>query len=125
MSPPARRTHLDPPQRDRRRVGLVPERECAVEVTVALIGGKWKPILLFHLLDGLQRYSQLQRLVPAASDRMLTRSLRELEADGLVSRTIHAEVPPRVEYALTDDGRSLVPILQAMSEWGSKRGSVR
>ena len=103
----------------------VRESECAVEVTVALIGGKWKPILLFHLLDGLKRYSELQRLVPAASDRMLTRSLRELEADGLVSRTIHAEVPPRVEYALTDDGRSLVPILQAMSEWGGQRRTTR
>ena len=97
------------------------ESDCAVEVTVALIGGKWKPILLFHLLDGPQRYSQLQRLVPKASDRMLTRSLRELETDGLVCRTIFAEVPPRVEYDLTPQGRSLVPILEAMSTWGTAR----
>lgn len=95
------------------------EKHCAVETTIAVIGGKWKPILLFHLLDGALRYSALQRRVPRATDRMLTRSLRELEADGLVSRTIHAEVPVRVEYALTDRGRSLVPILQAMSDWGS------
>ena len=101
------------------------ESDCAVEVTVALIGGKWKPILLFHLLEGPRRYSQLQRLVPRASDRMLTRSLRELEDDGLVRRTVFAEVPPRVEYGLTSHGRSLVPILEAMSEWGTARLRVR
>ncbi len=100
------------------------ESDCAVEVTVALIGGKWKPILLFHLLDGPLRYSQLQRLVPKASDRMLTRSLRELETDGLVRRTVLAEVPPRVEYDLTSNGRSLVPILEAMSAWGKARANI-
>lgn len=98
------------------------EKRCAVEATIAVIGGKWKPILLFHMLDGSLRYSELQRRVPRATDRMLTRSLRELEADGLVSRTVHAEVPVRVEYALTGRGRSLVPILQAMSDWGEGRG---
>lgn len=97
------------------------ERDCAVEATVAVIGGKWKPILVFHLLGTPRRYSELARLVPRASERMLTRSLRELEADGLVSRTVFAEVPTRVEYALTADGRTLVPILQAMSDWGSHR----
>jgi DNA-binding HxlR family transcriptional regulator len=97
------------------------EKRCAVEATIAVIGGKWKPILLFHMLDGALRYSELQRRVPRATDRMLTRSLRELEADGLVSRTVYAEVPVRVEYALTPRGRSLVPILQAMSDWGDDR----
>ncbi|MCL3880726.1 helix-turn-helix domain-containing protein [Marivita sp. GX14005] len=100
----------------------VQESDCAVESTVAVIGGKWKPILLFHLLAGPRRYSDLARLVPGASDRMLTRSLRELEADGLVRREVFAEVPARVEYSLTRDGRTLVPVLQAMSDWGSKRG---
>lgn len=101
------------------------ERDCAVEATVAVIGGKWKPILLFHLLGKPQRYSELARLVPCASERMLTRSMRELEADGLVSRTVFAEVPTRVEYTLTADGRTLVPILQAMSDWGARRGVGR
>jgi len=95
------------------------EKTCAVEVAIAIIGGKWKPILLFHLLSGPHRYSALQRLVPRATDRMLTRSLRELEQDQLVSRVVYAEVPARVEYELTNRGRSLVPILQAMSDWGS------
>ena len=98
------------------------EKRCAVEATISVIGGKWKPILLFHMLGGSLRYSELQRRVPRATDRMLTRSLRELEADGLVSRTVHPEVPVRVEYALTPRGRSLVPILQAMSDWGEGRG---
>lgn len=106
-------------------IRVPPEERCAVEVTVALIGGKWKPILLFHMLGGARRYSELARLVPRASERMLTRSLRELEADGLIERTVFAEVPPRVEYALTADGRSLVPILQTMSEWGARRGGHR
>ncbi len=105
--------------------GFNTERDCAVEATVAVIGGKWKPILLFHLLGKPQRYSELARLVPCASERMLTRSLRELEADGLVSRTVFAEVPTRVEYTLTADGRTLVPILQAMSDWGARRGVGR
>lgn len=95
--------------------------KCPVETTVGLIGGKWKPVLLFNLMTGAKRYSELQRLVPAASDRMLTRSLRELEADKLVRREVFAEVPVRVEYTLTNDGKTLFPILEAMSVWGSNR----
>lgn len=97
------------------------DANCPVETTVALIGGKWKPVLLFHLMSGAKRYSELQRLVPDASDRMLTRSLRELEADNLVLREVFAEVPARVEYTLTADGKTLFPILEAMSTWGSSR----
>jgi DNA-binding HxlR family transcriptional regulator len=97
------------------------KHDCVVEATVAVIGGKWKPSLLFHLLSGDKRFSQLQRLIPKASDRMLTRSLRELEADELIRRTVFAEVPVRVEYALTKEGRTLVPILNAMSDWGQQR----
>jgi DNA-binding HxlR family transcriptional regulator len=102
----------------------VSETECAVETTVAVVGGKWKPILLFHLLSGAKRYSQLQRLVPQTSDRMLTRTLRELEDDKLIDRTVFAEVPARVEYTLTPDGRSLIPVLNAMSDWGSSRSKA-
>ncbi len=77
--------------------------------------------MLFHLLSGAKRYSELQRLLPGTSDRMLTRSLRELEADRLIRREIFPEVPVRVEYSLSEDGRSLIPVLDAMSEWGQKR----
>ena len=99
----------------------ISEKDCAVESTVAVIGGKWKPILLFHMLSGAKRFSELQRLVPQASDRMLTRSLRELEQDRLVTRQVFAEVPVRVEYSLSPDGETLIPILNAMSDWGRQR----
>lgn len=95
---------------------------CAVEVTVAMIGGKWKPIILFHLFQGgVLRFSELRRKLPKVSERILARQLRELEADRLVRRTVHPQVPPKVEYELTGDGHSLVPILQAMSDWGYAR----
>jgi DNA-binding HxlR family transcriptional regulator len=97
------------------------EADCAVESTVAAIGGKWKPILLFHLVSGAKRFSELKKLLPQASDRMLTRSLRELENDKLLTRKVFAEVPARVEYALSEDGKSLIPVLNAMSEWGASR----
>jgi DNA-binding HxlR family transcriptional regulator len=98
------------------------EQRCAVEVTVSLIGGKWKPIILFHIYTGsLVRFSEIKRKLPQVSDRMLTKQLKELESDGLIIRDVRSSFPLRVEYSLTDDGRSLVPILQAMSEWGDRR----
>ncbi|MGZ2257101.1 winged helix-turn-helix transcriptional regulator [Roseobacter sp. A03A-229] len=95
--------------------------DCPVEVAVAMIGGKWKPVLLFHVMMGAKRYSELKKLVPRASDRMLTRSLRELEEDGLVNGDIFPEMPVRVEYSLTTDGKTLYPILAEMSRWGTNR----
>ncbi len=93
----------------------------AVASTVAIIGGKWKPILLYHLVTGSKRFSELKKLMPGASDRMLTRSLRELEENGIILRNVFAEVPVRVEYSLTNDGFSLIPVLNALSEWGQAR----
>ncbi|MDF1800632.1 MAG: helix-turn-helix domain-containing protein [Planctomycetota bacterium] len=92
---------------------------CDVEATLSVIGGRWKPILVCHLLQGRKRFGELRRLTPNATERMITLQLRELEADGVLSRTVFAEVPPRVEYALTDFGRSLDPILAQMQAWGS------
>lgn len=101
---------------------MLTEDHCAVEVTVNLIGGKWKPIILFHIFTcEMIRFSELKRKVPQVSDRMMTRQLKELEADGLVIRNVRSTFPLKVEYTLTHDGRSLVPILQAMSDWGEKR----
>ena len=96
----------------------VRNRGCPVAATVAVIGGKWKPLILFHLDAGRRRFSDLQRMMPNVSDRMLIRSLKELERDGIILRTVHAEVPVRVEYDLTDRGRSLGGVLQAMCDWG-------
>ncbi|SDR83310.1 DNA-binding transcriptional regulator, HxlR family [Brevibacterium siliguriense] len=91
---------------------------CPVEVAVSAVGGTWKLTVIKHLLEGTRRFNELGRLVPLANTKTLTRQLRELEEDGLVLRTVHPEVPPRVEYSLTDLGRSLQPIVEAMNEWG-------
>lgn len=92
---------------------------CAVEATLSVIGGVWKPVILFHLLGGTLRFNAICRLTPSATPRMLTLQLREPEADGIVRRTVFPEVPPRVEYALTDLGRTLEPVLVSMREWGA------
>lgn len=91
---------------------------CAVEVTLSVIGGVWKPVILFHLLEGTLRFNELCRRTPSATPRMMTLQLRELEADGIIHRQIYAEVPPRVEYSLTEMGHSLEPILLTMRDWG-------
>lgn len=91
---------------------------CAVEATLSVIGGIWKPVLLFHLLKGKLRFNALCRLVPNATQRMVTLQLRELEADGIVRRTVYPEVPPKVEYELTPLGLSLEPVLLGMRSWG-------
>ena len=96
---------------------------CAVEATLSVIGGIWKPVLLFHLLDGKLRFNALCRLTPSATARMITLQLRELEADGVVKRTVYPEVPPKVEYDLTDLGRLLAPVLLSMRDWGEQLGA--
>ena len=95
-----------------------PYATCPVEVTLGLIDGKWKGVVLFHLGDGTLRFNELRRRVRGATQRVLTRQLRELEADGLVIRTIYAEVPPRVEYRLSAKGETLRPIIAALKAWG-------
>ena len=96
------------------------EFNCPVKLTAEIIGGKWKPLILFYLEDKTRRFSELQRLIPISTKKMLTKHLRELERDGIVHRNIFAEVPPRVEYSLTRHGQSLRPILVLMSNWGKK-----
>jgi DNA-binding HxlR family transcriptional regulator len=95
---------------------------CPVVTTVNAIGGKWKPIILYHLTSGPKRFNELRRLIPDITQRMLTMQLRALEADGIVSRTVHAEVPPRVDYALTEKGWTLDPVFEAMIAWGERYG---
>lgn len=91
---------------------------CPIDALLSLIGGKYKPVILYNLLKGSHRYSELQRLVPRATPKVLTQQLRELERDGLISRTVYPVVPPRTDYAVTDFGRTLQPILEDMHLWG-------
>lgn len=93
---------------------------CDVEATLCVIGGRWKPILVCRLLSGRKRFGELCRLAPNATERMITLQLRELEADGVIKRHVYAEVPPRVEYEVTEFGRSLEPIISSMQAWGSE-----
>lgn len=94
------------------------DTDCPVRLTTEVIGGKWKPLILFYLERGTHRFNQLQKLIPHATKKMLTKHLRELERDDIVHRKVYAQVPPRVEYSLTRHGRSLRPLLRAMSAWG-------
>ncbi len=99
--------------------------ECPVTETLKFIGGKWKPIILFSLMDGAMRSGELARQIPQASGKMLTQQLRELEKDGIIKRTIYKQVPPKVEYALAARGESLRPVLRAMCKWGEANQSSR
>lgn len=93
-------------------------KECGVEAALGLIDGKWKGVILFHLMSGRMRFNALARKLGAVTQRMLTKQLRELEADGLIVRTVYAEVPPRVEYSLSTKGKSLEPVICALKAWG-------
>lgn len=93
---------------------------CPVEAALHVIGNKWKGVILFHLLSGLKRFNELKRLIPDVSQRVLTLQLRELEKDNVINRKVYAEVPPKVEYSLSELGLSLEPILIALREWGEK-----
>lgn len=92
---------------------------CYFEMTLDIMGGKWKPIILYYInLNEVARHSELKRFIPNINERMLTRQLRELEEDSLIKRKVYPVVPPKVEYTLTEHGKSLVPILKDLIEWG-------
>ncbi|WP_338156611.1 winged helix-turn-helix transcriptional regulator [Burkholderia stabilis] len=91
---------------------------CSVAATVDVAGGKWKPLVVHYLMSGTKRFGELRCLIGTVTQRSLTLQLRELESDGIVTRAVFAEVPPRVEYTLTEFGRTLAPVLEAMKQWG-------
>ena len=91
-----------------------------VQTTLKVLGGKWKILILWHLKEEVRRFSELKRLMPEISEKMLIQQLRELEKDGLVGRVVYSEVPPKVEYSFTDYGRSLIPALTALCDWGEE-----
>ncbi|MCP4139805.1 MAG: helix-turn-helix transcriptional regulator [Chloroflexi bacterium] len=91
---------------------------CPVTATISVIGGKWKSIILWILYQETRRFGELSRMIPKITRKMLTQQLRELEKDGIVHREVYPVVPPKVEYSLTEHGRTLTPILKAMQDWG-------
>ena len=105
--------------------GESPTFHCPVEATLDVIGGKWKVVILFWLKDRTLRFGELRRKIPDMSERMLTQQLRELEQHGIVRREVYPEVPLKVEYSLTDYGRTLRPITDLMCEWGKRHIAVR
>ena len=92
--------------------------QCPVEATLGLIGGKWKVLILWHLIDHTLRFHELQKRIPQATPKMLPQQLRDLERDGMIIRTVYPVVPPRVEYTMSSLGNSLVPLLTSMCDWG-------
>jgi len=99
--------------------------QCPIMRTLEVIGGKWKPIILHYLIDEPRRAGELQRLVPQASAKVITQQLRELERDGIITRSIRSQIPPRVDYALSDRGRTLLPVLESMCAWGAAHATER
>jgi len=93
--------------------------ECPVRAAIDKIGGKWKPLILYALLSGTKRFSELQKLIPEATQKMLTQQLRELERDRIITRKVYPTVPPRVEYFFASGGKSLQPAFKALCEWAS------
>lgn len=92
---------------------------CPVVATLNIVGGKYKALILWHLVGGTLRFGELRKLIPQTTQKMLTQQLRELEADNIITRTVYPVVPPKVEYTLTDLGKSLIPVLNAMRDWGT------
>jgi DNA-binding HxlR family transcriptional regulator len=95
--------------------------KCPAEITLEVIGGRWKVLILYQLFQGVKRFSQLQRELDGITQKMLTQQLREMERDGIVQRTVYPQVPPKVEYRLTPRGETLRPVVNAMCKWGLRQ----
>ena len=96
---------------------------CAMDVAATFVGGKWKTIVLWYLKNGKKRFTELKAMIPAITDKMLSLQLRSLESDGFVSRQVYPEIPTRVEYELTEEGKTLIPLLDAMADWGINKAN--
>ncbi|MES5397486.1 helix-turn-helix domain-containing protein [Bacillus amyloliquefaciens] len=101
------------------------EYRCSIELTLKLIGGKWKVLILWYLDEKNMRFGELKRALPQITQKMLTKQLRELEEDGIVNRSVHHQIPPKVEYSLSEIGKSLLPILSTLSDWGAFYAEIR
>lgn len=93
--------------------------KCSIALALSIIGGKWKPLILWHLKDNILRFGELKRILDGITQKILTEQLRELESDGLINRNVYNQIPPKVEYSLTAKGCSVLPILELISKWGA------
>jgi DNA-binding HxlR family transcriptional regulator len=109
---------LIPPSKQKRRILEAAKGDCPVELSIRIIGGKWKPVILWYLKTETKRFGELKRAITGITVKMLAQQLRELEQDGIIARKMYYEVPPRVEYSLTEMGHSLDPVLSALCDWG-------
>ncbi|MEQ8245156.1 helix-turn-helix domain-containing protein [Fulvivirga sp.] len=100
------------------------EFHCALDVTMHYIGGKWKAVVLWYLRKEKKRFSELKLLIPDITDKMLSLQLKALEEDGIIKRTLYSEVPPRVEYEFTEEGKSLIPVVEAIAQWGKVKANT-
>jgi len=98
---------------------------CAMDITMNYIGGKWKTVVLWYLIEGKKRFSELKKIIPDITEKMLSIQLKKLEEDGLVFREVFPEVPLRVEYSLTDFGKTLIPLLEEVAKWGRDLGDSK
>ncbi len=105
-------------------MGTIVKMSCPVEITLKVIGGRWKVLILRELFKETKRFGELQRCVRGITQKMLTQQLRELESDGIIHREVYPQIPPKVEYSLKPLGRSLKPVLEAMNEWGEYHENV-
>lgn len=99
---------------------MIHQRECPIETVIHVLGGKWKPTIMWHLVESTRRYNDLEKLIPDVSQKMLTQHLRDLEQEGVIQRTVYPTVPPKVEYSLSEYGRTLVPVAEVMCAWGEQ-----
>ena len=99
---------------------------CGTSVTMDIIGGKWKAVILWHLVEGKKRFAELHKQIPTMTERILSLQLKQLEADGIVDRVVFTLKPPlKVEYSLTDFGKTLIPVIQTIAKWGSEVSSIQ
>lgn len=123
MSTKTTNTHVDEYEDSEVQTGDEYQVCCPVSDTIGIIGGKWKVIIIYHLTDTPKRFNELMRDIPAITQRMLTMQLKELARDGIVHRHDYREVPPKVDYSLTEQGRTLIPLLEAMHAWGEQHAA--
>ncbi|WP_409276167.1 winged helix-turn-helix transcriptional regulator [Neobacillus sp. SCS-31] len=102
---------------------MIHKLECPLETIIHVLGGKWKPMILWQLIQSKKRFSDLEKLIPDVSQKMLSQHLRDLEQEGIIARTVYPTVPPKVEYSLTEYGKTLIPVAESMCAWGEKHNN--